>query len=75
MIIIKIFFVILKDIYKIGKLTKCDIFDIIKVVGFGLVINALYGIIKLHDFVDIYVLIVSIYGTLKAKHSKKEKKC
>jgi hypothetical protein len=72
--ILKLFFILLKDIYKTFSLAKCDIFDIIEIIGFGLIINSLYGILKLNDMTDWYLLLLSLYGTLKAKHFK-EKKC
>ena len=47
----------------------------IEIIGFGLIINALYGVYKLHDISDLYLLIVVLYGTLKIKHLKKDRKC
>ena len=74
--IIKIILILFKDFYiTITKLTNCDSFDIMEIIGFGLVINSLYGVFKLHDIFDMYLLIASLYGTLKIKHFKKENEC
>ena len=56
-------------------MTKCDTFDIMGTVGFGLVVNALYGIYKLHDIDDFFLLMFVLYGTLKVKNHKKDKGC
>ena len=71
-----VFFGVLKDIYMTFiKLKKCDFFDIMELIGFGLVINAIYGFLKDYDAKDFLILIVVLYGTLKAKHFKKDYKC
>ena len=72
----KIVFAILKDICSIfSNLTRCDTYDIIEIIGFGLTINSLYGVYKLADISDLILLVCSIYGTIKIKHKKKEMKC
>ena len=75
-IVLKLVLNLIKDFYiTIIKLTKCDSLDIMEIIGFGLVVNSLYGVFKLHDIFDIYLLIASLYGSLKVKHFKKDSKC
>jgi len=57
------------------KLKKCDFFDTMELIGFGLVINAMYGVFKDYDVKDFLFLLIVLYGTLKAKHFKKDHKC
>jgi len=75
MIIIKIILIVFKDLYRtFTKLTMCESFDIMEIIGFGLIINAIYGVFKLQDRPDFLLLFVSLYGTLKTR-DKKEKRC
>ncbi len=75
-IIILVIFGFLKDIYKtFTKLTKCDVLDIIQLIGFGLIINGAYGFYKELNLSDLFLVLGALYGTLKAKHSSKENKC
>jgi len=74
--VFKLPFIILKDIFKtFYNLTRNDAYDIIEIIGFGLIINSIYGVYKLWNISDFILLICSIYGTLKIKHKKKEMKC
>ena len=73
---VKLLFIILliaiEDIYKtIVKLTKKDLLDIIELVGFGLVINSLYGLTSSFNLKDLIVLLIALYIALKVKHSKR----
>ena len=73
---VKLLFIILliaiEDINKtIVKLTKKDLLDIIELVGFGLVINSLYGLTSSFNLKDLIVLLIALYIALKVKHSKR----
>lgn len=46
-----------------------------ELIGFGLVINALYGFFKDYDIKGILILFTVLYGMLKTKHFKKDHKC
>jgi len=48
---------ILKDIYKIVKINKKEFFEITEMISFGLVINAIYGVINSLNIKDIFVII------------------
>ena len=75
-IIIDALFFFSKDIYEtFAKLKKCDFFDIMELIGFGLVINSLYGFFKDYDTKDFFILATVLYNTLKIKHFKKDHKC
>lgn len=66
----------IKAIYNIfAKLTKCDSYDIMEIIGFGLVVNSLYGLYKLKDLNDLFLLIFVLLGTIKIRHKKREEKC
>ena len=74
--IFQILFAIIKDIYKTTLLSKCEIFDIMEIIGIGLLVNALYTVFSTGANANIiYLFVVSLYGTLKARYFKKEKKC
>jgi len=75
MINVMIWFVaILKDIYKTLKITKREFFEIVEMISFGLIINAIYGITNSVNFKDISVIILSSYLALYAKKTKKDLK-
>lgn len=67
-------FYFLKDIFKtFTKLTMCDTFVIMEIIGFGLVVNALYGFYTKPNYDDLILIISVLYGTLKIKHKKDER--
>lgn len=72
---IKVYFSIIsffKDVfYTFSNLTKEDLLDIIEIVCFGLVINSLYGLANSLNLVDFTLFIISLYGALKSRQSKR----
>lgn len=74
-LIFKILFLLAKDIYKtFTGLTMCDTLDIIELIGFGLIVNAIYGFMKEPNVLDFVYIIAIAYITLKAK-KRKDIKC
>ena len=71
-LLFSILLIAIEDIYKtIVKLTKKDLLDIIELVGFGLVINSIYGLTSSFNLKDLIVLLIALYIALKVKHSKR----
>ena len=66
------FIAILKDIYKIAKITRKEFFEIVEMISFGLIINAIYGITNNLNIKDAFVIIFSSYLALYAKETKKD---
>ncbi len=73
---LKIVFNFIKNdiITTFSKLTKSDIFDIIELVGFGLIVNGIYGFYREHSLQDLALVIFVLYGTLKIKNKKRKDK-
>lgn len=72
--ILNFLLLIIKDVYiTVTHLTKEDIFDIMEIISFGLVINSLYGLTSSLNLTDFMVLSISLYIALISKQMKRNK--
>ena len=69
---IKFILLLLNDIYWIFKISKEEFFDIVEILSFGLVINAIYGLTNNWNLKDFFVIILALYLALKVKKVKKD---
>lgn len=66
----------IKDIFiTFFELTLCEALDIIKLVGFGLLVNGIYGFYKEINLGDFILIVCVLYGILKVDKKIKELKC
>lgn len=64
------------DIYSLVRgQERCDIYDMLQIISFGLLINALYGVMKSFNLGDLYIVIVTSYAIMRLRKDIKEHKC
>lgn len=67
---------LIKDIYGLIKLQeRCDIYDMLQIISFGLLINALYGVMKDLNGTDVYITLMTSYAIMRLRKDMKEHKC
>jgi len=54
---------------------RCDVYDMLQIISFGLLINALYGAMKSINVSDLYIVIVTTYAIMRLRKDIKEHKC
>ena len=66
----------IKDIFiTFFALTLCESLDIIKLIGFGLLVNGIYGFYKEINLGDFILIVGVLYGILKVNKKIKELEC
>ncbi|MCT7563312.1 hypothetical protein N5U23_04700 [Aliarcobacter butzleri] len=66
----------IKDIFiTFFELTLCETLDIIKLIGFGLLVNGIYGFYKCINLGDFILIVGVLYGILKVNKKIKELEC
>jgi hypothetical protein len=59
----------------IKKQEECDIYDMLQVVAFGMLINALYGVMHSLNVGDLIITLMSSYGIMRFRKDIKDNKC
>ncbi len=66
---------ILNFYYLLKGEEECDIYDMLQIIAFGLLINALYGFMHNLNLVDLGIIAASTYGIMMLRKDIKDKKC
>lgn len=65
-----------KDVLSLVKTqSRCDVYDILQIIAFGLMINSIYGVMKDINWSDFYITMTTSYAIMRLRKDIKEHKC
>ena len=66
---------ILNFYYLLKRQEECDVYDMLQIIAFGLLINAIYGFMHNLNLIDLGITISSAYGIMMLRKDIKDKQC
>lgn len=74
--IVKFIIFMIEDFMNLLKSQNdCEQFDMAQIILFGLLINALYGVMHNFNLVDLLIVLFSSYGIMRFRKDIKDREC